>query len=66
MMTKLEVARRRRGLRQIDVANAAGCSESMVAYLEQRKRVPSPDLGKRIARAVGLDPARWQTLQKRG
>ena len=63
MLTKLEYARRKRGMRVADVAEKASCSASMVTMLEQRKRVPSEDLGKRVAKAVGVDPRRWKTLQ---
>lgn len=65
-MTRLEIARRRRGMRLEDVALAADCSISMVSLVEKLERVPSELLARRLALAVGIAENRWPTLQRRG
>lgn len=65
MLTKLELARRRKRMTLKQVANAAGCSESFVSYVERGYKRPSEKLARKLAAVVGIDAAKWETLQKR-
>lgn len=64
MMTKLEFARRNKGMTLKQVGDRAGCSESFVSYCERGLRKPSPLLAQKLAEAVGLGLRSFKTLQK--
>lgn len=49
----LKGERVRKGLSQRQLAERAGISSRMVAFIEAGERVPSPVVGYRIARALG-------------
>jgi putative transcriptional regulator len=51
--TKLRAARRAKGLRQEDLAEAAGVSQSTIVRLELGENEPTFKTAHRIARALG-------------
>ncbi|WP_374713325.1 helix-turn-helix transcriptional regulator [Symbiobacterium terraclitae] len=54
-MTRLAEFRKRAGLTQKQVAQAASCSEQLITAIETgRRRLPNVYIAQRIARAVGV------------
>ena len=53
-MNRFKLARLERGLRQIDVARAAGIGEGYVSRIETGRVDPSPELVRRIAQALNV------------
>lgn len=51
----LRFVRKSQGLRQIDLAQAANISQSLVVKIEQGERKPSVKVAKRIAAVLGFD-----------
>jgi len=49
-----KVARMNKGMRQIDLANALGVSESSVAKWETGRAKPGPELSKKIEAVLGV------------
>ena len=56
-MNRFKLARLEKGLRQLDVARAAGIGEGYVSRIETGRVDPGPDLVQRIAIALNVDPA---------
>lgn len=54
--TKLRAARRAKNLRQEDLAEAAGVSQSTIVRLENGQNEPTFSTALRIARALGVSP----------
>ena len=54
--TWLEKARRLKGFSQLEVAEAAGCSEVFYNRIEKGLQLPNIDIGLRIADFLGEDP----------
>jgi transcriptional regulator with XRE-family HTH domain len=48
-----------KGLSQEQVAQTAGSNRSVVAHLEQGRRVPRPETLRALAEALGIPPATW-------
>jgi transcriptional regulator with XRE-family HTH domain len=55
---RIAAARRARNLTQVDLADSAGLSASMLRKIEQGRRAPSDDTLDAIAAALALDPSR--------
>ena len=51
----LKDIRKAKGLRQTDLAQASGISQSLVVKLERGERKPSVKVAKRIASVLGFD-----------
>jgi transcriptional regulator with XRE-family HTH domain len=51
---KIAIERFFRGMRQADLARAAGLSQSYLANIEVGRRTPSPKAADAIARALGV------------
>ena len=51
----LKPIRKAKGLRQIDLAQAANISHSLVVKIEHGERRPSVKVAKRIANVLGFD-----------
>ena len=51
----LKTRRKAAGLRQTDLAQAAGISQSLVVKIELGERKPSVKVAKRIAAVLGFD-----------
>jgi len=62
-MTRLEFARRNARLTQTQVAHEVLCSPSLVSLIERRLRNPRESIARKLAIAVGIDPAKWESLQ---
>jgi len=62
-MTKLELARRRKGMTLRQVASVAGCSHALVGFIERGQRPTTKTTGRKLAKAVGLKATEWETLQ---
>ena len=54
--TKLRATRRAKGLKQEDLAAAAGVSQSTIVRLESGQNEPTFGTALRIARALGVSP----------
>lgn len=54
--TKLRAARRAKSMRQEDLAEAAGVSQSTIVRLENGQNEPTFSTALRIARALGVSP----------
>lgn len=54
-MTPMKEARKRKGMTQIELANAVGASQAHISKLENGTEQVSPDLAKRLAEVLGLD-----------
>ena len=52
---ELKARRKALGLRQADLAQAAGISQSLVVKIELGERKPSVKVAKRIAEVLGFD-----------
>ena len=55
-LNRFKLARLEKGLRQIDIARAAGIGEGYVSRIETGRVEPGPDLVRRIAQALHIDP----------
>jgi transcriptional regulator with XRE-family HTH domain len=55
-LNRFKRARLEKGLRQIDIARAAGIGEGYVSRIETGRVEPGPDLVRRIAQALNIDP----------
>ena len=55
-VNRFKLARLEKGLRQIDVARAAGIGEGYVSRIETDRVNPTPALLRRIARALNVGP----------
>jgi transcriptional regulator with XRE-family HTH domain len=55
-LNRFKLARLAKGLRQIDVARAAGIGEGYVSRIETGRAEPGPDLVRRIAQALHIEP----------
>jgi transcriptional regulator with XRE-family HTH domain len=55
-LNRFKLARLEKGLRQIDIARAAGIGEGYVSRIETGRVEPGPDLVRRIAQALNIDP----------
>ncbi len=56
-MASLRVLRLERGLSQRDLAARAGVTQQTVVHLELRRREPHPGTMRRMAEALGVEPA---------
>lgn len=52
---ELKALRKKKGLRQTDLAQAASISHSLVVKLENGERHPSVKVAKRLAAVLGID-----------
>lgn len=59
-LSRIKLVRLQRGLRQWDVARAAGVTESYLSRLETGRVEPSSELLERLAAVLGVSP---QTLR---
>lgn len=60
---KLKYARKLKGLRLVDVARLAGCSESLLSKLEHDKATPSLSMLHRLSQALGSNVAWFLTAE---
>jgi DNA-binding XRE family transcriptional regulator len=64
MPSNFELARRRRGLTQIELCDLAGVSRAIVTLCERHDYVPSALVQTRLADALGAAPETiWPTAQ---
>ena len=52
MLTKLQLTRKAQGLRQKQVAKAVGISRPYLALLESKRRHPSPNVARKLAKVL--------------
>lgn len=64
-MIRLELERRKRGIRLGELAGKASVSESLLSKVENGRRSLTPVVGQRVAMALGIPKGKWETLRKR-
>lgn len=52
---RIKTSRKRKGMRQSDLADKAGVSRVTIGFYERNETVPSADIAGRIAAALGVD-----------
>lgn len=56
VMKNLKKFRRQKGLSQVQLADAVGCSQGMISKIEKGEANPTLDLIEAIARSLGISP----------
>ena len=59
----IQRARWAAGMRQVDLAKAAGCGVNIISYIERGDRRPSRKLANAIAEALNVDLSGWPTAE---